>query len=180
MSEQLAGLEKTLDEVFVKKAPFQLPENSKKWIVEYSPIIGAVIGVLGLLSAWGLWGAAHVVNRLVDYSNAISSAYGVHETVQHLTFSFYIAFIALLAMSLVHIAAYPGLKARSKAKGWNLLFYGAIISLVYDVFNAVYYGSIFNIIGSLIGSAIGLYILFQIRSYYTGKVSVEKKPEAKK
>ena len=175
MSEKFAGLEKALDDVFVKKAPYQLPEKAKKWIVQYSPIIGLVIGVLGLLAALGLWNAAHAVNRLVDYANTLSRAYGTGETVKHLSVTFYVAFIALLATSAVHIIAYPGLKARSKAKGWNLLFYGALLGLVYDVFNAVYNGSVFGAVWALIPSVIGLYVLFQIRDHYNGKKAASSK-----
>ena len=177
MSEQLAGLEKQLNDVFVTKAPYQLPEKAKKWIVEYSPIIGVVFGILGLLAAFGLWNAAHVTNSLVDYSNALSKAYGNGQTVSKLGVSFYLAFVALLATSIIPIVAYPGLKARSKAKGWNLLFISALVSLAYGILNAFYQGSVMSLLSTLLGSAIGLYILFQIREFYNGKKS---KQESKK
>ena len=164
----LKQLEDTLSPVFTKNAPVQLPENAKKWIVEYGPIIGAVLGIFGIIASLSLWSAAHTVNRLVDYSNAISKAYGTGETVKSLGIFFYLSFASLIITSVISIAAYPGLKARSKSRGWDLLFLSAIISLIYSVLNAAYSFSFFNLLSSLVGSAIGLYFLFQIRSYYMG------------
>lgn len=172
----LKQLEETLKPVFTEKALFQLPENAKKWIVEYGPIIGAVLGVLGIIASLSLWSAAHAVNSFVDYSNALSKAYGTGETVQNLGIFFYLSFVALIITSVISIVAYPGLKAKSKTRGWDLLFLSAIISLVYGVLDAAYSFAVMSLLSRLVGSAIGLYVLFQIRSYYTGakKVASEK------
>lgn len=169
MSEPLSSLEAKLDEVFVKKAPWQLPEKAKKWIATYSPWFGLIGGVLGLLAALSLWRAGHEVDNLVNYANQLSKAYGGAVNTTHLGLSFYIALIALVAQSVVSIVAFPGLKARSKAKGWNLLFYAALVNVLYDVFRAVYYSSVSGFIGALIGTVISFYFLFQIRSQYTAK-----------
>jgi uncharacterized BrkB/YihY/UPF0761 family membrane protein len=178
----LKQLEETLKPVFTDKAPFQLPENAKKWIVEYGPIIGAVLGVLGIIASLSLWSAAHAVNNLVDYSNAISKAYGTGETVKSLGIFFYLSFILLIITSVISIVAYPGLKARSKTRGWDLLFLSAIVSLLYGVLDAAYSFDVMSLVSRLIGSALGLYILFQIRSYYMGtkKTSSEKSAEPAK
>ena len=169
----LQKLEDKLNPVLTKNAPFQIPENAKKWIVKYMPIIGLVIGVLGLFAALALWNAAHTASTLVDYANELSKTYGTGETVENIGVSFYLAFIMLLITSIIPIIAYPGLKAHSKSKGWNLLYISALLSLVYGVFNAIYYGSPMNLISTFIGSAISLYILFQIRSYYVGSKKSE-------
>lgn len=162
----LHKLEEKLNPMLTKNAPVQLPENAKKWIVKYMPIIGLVIGVLGLFAALALWNAAHAASTLVDYANELSKTYGNGQTVKNVGFTFYAAFIMLLITSIIPIVAYPGLKAQSKNKGWDLLYLSALISLFYGVFNALYYGSPMNLISTFIGSAISLYILFQIRSYY--------------
>ena len=54
--------------------------------------------------------------------------------------------------------ALPGLFAR-KMNGWNFLFYQIIVSFV----AAIIVG---NIVGGIISAVIGLYVLFQIKSYY--------------
>lgn len=171
MSDLISSIEKQFNEVFVEKAPYQLPKKVKDWIVAYLPILGLVFGVLGLLATLALWQSAHTVNTLVDYSNQLSKYYGTGQTVRGLGFSFYATLISLLATSVIPILAYPGLKAGSKTRGWNLLFYSDLISLVYGIFNAVYQGGIFGLISTLLGSAIGLYFLFQIRSHYIQKSS---------
>ncbi|MDQ5885686.1 MAG: hypothetical protein QG628_83 [Patescibacteria group bacterium] len=168
----LQKLEDKLNPMLTKNAPFQIPENAKKWIVKYMPIIGLVVGVLGLFAALALWNAAHAASTLVDYANELSKAYGTGETVKNVGVSFYLAFIMLLITSIIPIVAYSGLKAHSKTRGWNLLYISALLSLVYGVFNAFYYGSPMNLISTFIGSAISLYILFQIRSYYQATKSV--------
>ncbi len=180
------ALENKLDEALVKNAPVQLPENAKKWIVTYNPYITLVIGILGLLAAWGLWGAAHAVNDVVNTIDSAYRAYGIDTKLTrdaNLGISFWIAWLSLLVQSVIMIAAYPGLKVRSKKRGWDLLFYGAIISLISGVFYGVYDSSIFSIIMRVIGSVIGFYFLFQVRSYYTGKqakkAEVADKPAAK-
>lgn len=168
------ALEKKLDEVFVKKAPIQIPANGKKWIVENSPYLSVLFGILGLLAAWSFWSAAHIVD---DVATTIDSAYRVYKieglAAPSIGPSFWIAWLALLVQSVIMITAYQGLKARSKTRGWNLLFYSSLISLVVGVFYGVYESSIVAIILRLIGSAAGLYLLFQIRGYYNGKITKE-------
>ena len=171
MSNLLTNVEKQFNEVFVSKAPYQLPTKFKEWVVEYMPIIGVVFGVIGLFATLALWRSAHLVNEVVDFSNSLSKAYGLSQNVRGLGFSYYVAIASLFVTAIIPILAYPGLKAKSKSKGWNLLFYSALISLIYGVFNAIYQGGIFSLISTLIGSAIGLYLLFQIRSFYLGKKS---------
>ncbi len=50
----LNNLETKLNDVFVKNAPFQIPENGRKWIATYAwvfALIGLVLGVLQLLQS---------------------------------------------------------------------------------------------------------------------------------
>ncbi len=160
-----AKLEKTMDEYFVDKAPFQIPANGKKALVEWLPWISLIFGVLSLLAALGLWHAGHTVNILVDYANTISQAYG-GETVS-LGFMYYIALLALVVEGALMLIAFPGLRAKSKKRGWDILLLSTLLNFIYGIFVAFTdYGSIGNIIGSLIGVVIGLYILAQIKSHY--------------
>jgi len=162
LSGPLAPVEKSLDELLSKKAPVQIPVKGREAIVKYSPWIGLILGVLGLFAALGIWNVAHRTNQLID-SLAI---YGVHPYAHHLGLSFWLSFVLLVLTSLVSIIAFPALKARKKT-GWNLLFYSSLLSAVYGIASVFYdRGGVGSLVSSLIGSLIGLYILFQIRSYY--------------
>lgn len=169
------GVEKQLDEIFVKKAP-ALPENIKKWIVEYIPYINLIFGLLMLLLAYNLYHWATVANRLVDYANQVARSFGVQEqaVTSRLTVWVWLALILLVVEALLYVFSYSGLKAKKKA-GWNLVFYALIINAVYGLFTLFVdsYGSIANFIGYLIGTGIGLYFLFQIRSYYLPKAATK-------
>lgn len=163
----MSQLEKTLDEYFVKKAPFQIPENGRKVLVAWVPWISLIFGIIGLLAAYGLWQSGHRVNELVDYVNSLSAAYG-GETVSNLSIAYYLAVVALVVQSALMIIAFPGLKAKSKAKGWSILLFATLLNFGYGLFVAfTNYGSLSNLIGSIIGVVIGLYLLAQIRSYYS-------------
>lgn len=69
----------------------------------------------------------------------------------------WIEFIAMIAGLLCNIKAIPGLFARSR-DGWLWLFYAELIMAVRDVASFQ--------IGGLIGVAIGLYFLFQMKGSY--------------
>jgi O-antigen/teichoic acid export membrane protein len=66
-------------------------------------------------------------------------------------------------------------------RGWDLLFLSALINLVYAVVTIFIdsrgIGSFFL---SLLSSAIGFYLLFQVRSKFGGSVPAAAKPAAPK
>jgi hypothetical protein len=173
----MKALEESLDKVFVKNAPVQLPESAKKSLVEWLPWINLGLGILQLWAAWAFWNLAHFTNRLVDYANSIYAAAGVDTRVSNLDTFFWVSFFILLADGALILLAFPGLRAKSKARGWNLLFFALILNAVYGLFR------LFSDIGggfsaffwSVVSTVIGAYFLFQIRSYYNGKKSTTKK-----
>jgi len=172
----LNTLEKKLDEVLVKKSPVQLPENAKKTIVQYLPIINLVLGVLTLWATFALWRWARVADRAVDLVNDLSAIYGgnVAAPVSRLTFMVWVSLAVLAVQSLLYVAAYPGLKARSKS-GWNLLFYAALVNGLHTILSLFTdYNAGGGFIGGLVGTVVGLYLLFQVRSQY-GKAKEEAK-----
>jgi len=132
-----------LDFYLVKKAPFQIPDAGREWIVKFGPWITVVLLILTLpllLFALGI-GTIFMPFGGVGYA----SGFGL------LTL-FVIAEIGLM------IAALPGLFARKMA-GWRLLFYSQLVSIVYNLLSGA-------IIGGLLFGLIGLYILFQVRPLY--------------
>ncbi len=136
-----------LDQFFVEKAPFQLPNGVREAIVRYAPWIAVVLLVLSLpalLLAFGV-GAALL---------PMAAAAGA----QH-TGGFGLTAIVVIVELGLDIAALPGLFAR-RMHGWRLIFYARLIAIV----DSLLHGAL---IMAVVGGLISLYILFQIRALYT-------------
>jgi hypothetical protein len=132
-----------LDYYLVQKAPFQIPDAGREWIVKYGPWI---IVVLLVLSLPFLLVALGIGTVLMPFAGPVyATGFG------------YVAILAIVDFGLM-IAALPGLFAR-KRSGWNLVFYSRLVSIVMSLLSGA-------IIGGLVGGVIGLYILFQIRGLY--------------
>jgi predicted neutral ceramidase superfamily lipid hydrolase len=171
----LQTVENSLDNVFVKKAP-ELPKGGKDLLVEFVPWLCLIGGIFSLLSVVALWNWARSVNHLADYANSLSAAYGGGAAVStsHWTVSVWLSLIVLGITAIMYILAFSPLKNHRKA-GWNLLFYALLLNLAYGIIVAFTdYGGPSSLVGSLIGTAIGLYLLFQIRSRYSDKASASK------
>jgi hypothetical protein len=132
-----------LDFYLVKKAPVQLPDNAKEWIVKFGPWIALVLLVLTLPPLLIALGIGTV---LIPFSG-----------VYYATGFTYLAILLLVQVGLM-IAALPGLFARTMG-GWQLLFYAQLVGLA----SSLLHGSI---VGGMLGALIGLYILFQVRPLY--------------
>ncbi len=161
---QLEKLETTLDDVFNKKAPFKLPADGRKSLAGALWWLSLVFGILELWMAWSFWHVGHWVDRLVDYAN-IYSPY-VQTTVQHLGLFYYLTLIVLAVSAVLSLLAAPGLKAMQKS-GWNLLFYGLLLNLLYGVVRMFsYYGGFSSLLGAIIGFVVGAFLLFQVREMF--------------
>jgi hypothetical protein len=134
-----------LDFYLVQKAPFHLPDNVKEFIVKYGPWITVILLILWLpplLFVLGL-GTALMPFGGIGYAAGFT----------------YLTIMLLIQLGLM-VAALPGLFAR-KMSGWTLLFYSQLAGIVFSLLSG-------SILGALVGGLIGLYILFQVRSKYTG------------
>ena len=132
-----------LDFYLVKKAPFQIPEAGREWIVKFGPWIALVLMVLSLPFVLALLGLGTMLAPFAGVGYATG---------------FGLAAVFLLAHFALMIFALPGLFAR-KLSGWNLMFYAQIASLVGSLVGG-------SIIGGLIGAVIAFYIMFQVRGLY--------------
>lgn len=170
----LQPLEKSLDDLFVKQAP-ALPAGGKKALVQYLPWINLFLGLIALYTAWVLWHWAHLANNFINYANSLSASFGAPPVATNrMSVGIWLGIIILAVEGLLYVAAFPGTRDRKKA-GWDLMFYALLVNIVYGVvilFTS--YGGVGNLFGTVIGSAIGLYLLFQIRSSYL------RQPPAKK
>ena len=132
-----------LDYYLVKKAPFQIPDAAREWIVRYGPWIMLVLLVLtlpALLVAFGI-GTFLIPFAGIGYATGFGFV-----TI------FVVVAVGLRALSL------PGLFAR-KMSGWQLAFYAQLVDFVGGLLNGA-------IIGAIVVALIGLYLLFQIRPLY--------------
>jgi len=134
-----------LDFYLVKKAPVQLPDAAKEWIVKFGPWITLLVILIVLPAVLLALGITATFMPFAGYGYY----YGAW---------FAYAWIFLLVTVGLEVLALPGLFAR-KMSGWRLLFYARLVAILYDVLTS-------NIVGGLIGGLISLYILFQIRPLY--------------
>jgi len=168
-------LEKQIGGLF-KGAP-ALPENGKEGLVKAWPWIALIFGVLQLLAAWGLWELTRRSERLIDtlsmyYTNG---SYGLSSFDKTMV---YVGIVVLLVDAVILLMAYPELKKRAK-RGWDLLFLGALLNLGYSIVTLfIDDRGVGSFIFSLLTSAIGFYLLFQVREKYKSAGGA-KKPAAK-
>ncbi len=132
-----------LDYYLVQKAPFQIPDAGREWIVKYGPWIAVVLLVLMLPAVLFILGLG---TMLVPFGGP---RYAVG-------FGYYS--LLLLVTFALTIAALPGLFARKKS-GWTLVFYAQLVSLAGSILGG-------DVLSGIVGALIGLYILFQIRTLY--------------
>lgn len=159
-------LETQLEGVF-KSAP-PLPDNAKKSLVNAWPWIALVFGVLQLLAALSLWGIVTAAERAVNVANTYSMIYS-GQTIGLSAGDKTVIFLAvamLLVDAFILLKAYPELKKHTR-KGWDLLFLASLLNAAYAVVSLfINQRAVGGFLFSLIGSAIGFYLLFQVRSSY--------------
>ncbi len=171
--ELLKTIEDSLAPLF--KQP-EMPDGGKKWFVKYLPILALIGGILQAISALLLWQAWYVADNYLGIANDIARSYGAQTSLgRPAALWFWLALTSVVIGAVILLMAYKPLKEKQK-KGWDLLLLGSVINVVYAVLlifvGSGYGGGFSNFIFSLIGSAIGFWILFQIRkSYISSKKS---------
>ena len=145
----------------------------KKTLVEWAPWASLVVGVLTLWAAWALWQWAHAVSGLMAATNALCGAYGgiygnCGMATDQMSLWVWLGLLVLVVEGVLYLLAFPGLRDHKKA-GWKYLYWGALINLAYAVLSLFAGYGLGSFIGALIGSAIGLWLLFQVRGSYTAR-----------
>jgi uncharacterized BrkB/YihY/UPF0761 family membrane protein len=173
----VSTLENKLNDVFGKQAP-KMPDGGVKFFVQWLPLIVLIVAILNILSALALWRSVHQVNELVGLANQLSKTYG-GETVStsNVTLWVWLAIGFVVIESILYFLAYSPLKAHHK-KGWDYLLYASLLSVAYSVVTLFIDGKgVGALLMGLIGTAIGWWILFQIRPAYLGKHSEPTAPQ---
>lgn len=162
----LQAAEKQIANIFKGMPP--MSHKAKEALVNAWPWIAGIFGVLQLLAALALWRATQVVNQFSEFTNSLSTFYAgqpLGPSSGERTIM-YLGVIFLAVDAVILLMAFPHLRNRSR-RGWDLLFLGALLNLAYSVISLfMYNGSMGSLVSGLIGSAIGFYLLFQVRDSY--------------
>lgn len=138
-------LVKTMEGWF-SKVP-ALPKSATDVLVRIAPWLALIFGILGVLASIAATGLMTALSPLMLLGGGVGAATGGIAG----------AVLGLVSSALM-LVAYPGLRDR-KVAGWKCSFYSEAVSVVSGVVAL-------NLVGAVIGGAIGFYILFQIKSYY--------------
>lgn len=147
----LPGLEGFFDTYLHHKAPFQLPVKAREFIVQYGPWISLVLLILAALVIVPLLILALGLTVVTLPFQAATGAV-------HTTGVGYIQILIGLVVLVMEGIAIPGLLKR-KLSGWKMLYYAILLSAFSSLLNLAIVSVIINLV-------IGMYILFQVRSYY--------------
>lgn len=165
--EAVKKLESSLEKVF-KDLP-HLPESTRSGLASIWPWLALIGGVLQLFAAMALYRLADYASGLYDLANSLSVYYGV-QNVGPTSFDktiIYLGVAVLAVEAVILLMAFPKLQKRQKA-GWNLLFLGALINVVYSVLQIFTYNrGMGSFVMSLIGSALGFYLLFEVKGKFS-------------
>ena len=142
------ALEGTLDEYFGKKAP-SLPQNAKEIIVKIAPYLAIVSIILSLPAILMLFGLGSLATMLAPLGG-ISSVASIP--------TMWVSILLLIPAVILEVMAIPGLFARTLA-AWRYMYWAELLSVVSSLVQL-------NIVGALLNTLIGFYILFQVKSFY--------------
>lgn len=164
----MQGIEKMLGDLFKSVPP--LPEEARKGLATALPWLALAGGVLSLIGAWYLYQA-------MMYVGGVYSAFGYTAPIAGFGFTpiTWISLGILVAQAVLAFIAFPALRTNKKS-GWSLLLMMAVASVAYGVAANLLSGyiNLGGLIVALLGSAVGLYLLFQVRSYFGGTESAAK------
>lgn len=157
--QQLSGLENSLGALY-KGLP-HLPKDWRHWLADnawWLVLIGVAIGCLGIL------GLVPVVLGITIFTGIVAGpAAGALIIITGIVnMAVLVVSVALEAMAIMP------LKARQK-RGWDLLFLVSLVTFTGAVLNALITGNVDHIVGLIIGTLIGLYVLFEVRMYFVHK-----------
>ena len=165
--ELVKSAEKELEKLF-KGAP-QLSDKTRETLANIWPWIALVFGILQLWAAFALWGLFSLASNLANEVNTLS-IYATGKAIQFSAFDrlvIYLGIAMLIAEGVLFLVAFPKLRKR-QAAGWNLMFIAALLNVAYSVVSIFerYRGFGYFILG-LIGTAIGFWLLFQVKGKFT-------------
>ncbi len=156
MLEQLTSKE-AMDFIAKVQEPFKslphLPKGVVEFFVKLAPwfaLLGAILGLIG--------------GPLIGFFGALGSILGLNPTILIATV---VSVVLTIANSVILFMAFTPLKNR-ELKGWVFIFWSEVIGIVENIVNVFLSGGA-GAVGAILGILIGLYFLFEMRPFYTGK-----------
>ena len=146
-----------------------MPENGRKWLATnawWIVLVGTILGAIGLSSAFmGLMIAGAM---LVGFGGAVGAA---------ITGIAFLAVTVSLAFSILDIVlgaiAISPLKAQRK-RGWDLLFLIMLLNVVAALVAFLFGFNVFQLVWTLLFTAVGAYFLFEARPYFHESAKVKQ------
>lgn len=150
LKKNMFQLEAIFDKYLREKAP-GLPKNWKEFLVKIIPYL-AVIGVIMILPATlAIFGISSFLVPLGTFGGMMMGR-------PFLGVGYLINVLFLIIVLILQALAISPLFKRAK-KGWRYLYYAALLNGLNSVIH-------FDLGGLIIGTALSLYLLFQIKEYY--------------
>lgn len=149
INHYLTEFDKVCTEYLVTKAPFAIPENWKDTIIKIMAVlnvIGIILIIPSLLFLLGLGTILAPFMALGATANLSINGFGVVPVI------FAVVSLVLMVMSA------PGLFKKQK-KAWTLSYYNVLVGVLSNILSL-------NIGGLVVGSLLGLYMLYQLRSKF--------------
>jgi hypothetical protein len=142
----LKEMEIFFEKYLYKNAPYHLPPETKEWIVKYSPWIDLLLLIISAPIILAAFSLNLFFLPFATFLNPFHSVTGI------------IHWLIVLASFVIQIIALPGLFSRS-IKSWYLVYYSILLGAVGSLIGR-------DIFGLILGTAISLYILFQVKEKY--------------
>lgn len=167
-------IEEKLNDLLVNKVSVKLPEGGRKGLVTALPWIALVFGVLGIFAALGMFGTIGYVTSLMATFDGLAGDiyYGGYNALS--VPMLWLSLVLLAVESVMFLVAFAPLKAHKK-KGWDLLLWVSLLNVAYSVVTLLIQMNLVSLVFSLLFSAVGLWLLFQVRTFYTGAGAAAKK-----
>ena len=175
--EMVKKLDTKLSELF-KDAP-ALPQSSKEVLAQIWPWLALIGGAIQLFAALAVWRLLQWTNSLTELTTYYARTAGVN--VGPSTFdkvAIYLGVAVLVVDAVILLAAFNPLRARQR-RGWDLLFLAAIVNVLYSVVAIFINGrGLSSFIFSLLSSAVGFYLLYQVKGLYGDATKAAKPTKA--
>ncbi len=154
-------------EEFFKGVP-HLSDSTRTTLANIWPWFALVGGLFQLAAAKGLYDLLHIADNL-DKALGSLAIYTTGSSAGPSSFDknvIYLGIAMVVVDAVILLIAFPKLRSHEKA-GWNLIFLAALVNVVYSVVQIFTFNQGFSsFLGGLIGSAIGFYLLYEVKAKF--------------